>query len=159
MNVAEIQVDYFDRTVYVCGDHYNMRANNMALGSFSAYPICQSNSTPWPPPCHDCKESEIREACNQIMGGNCSFVDDDFARCLLKLRDDNKGLADRLGAIRERCENSIRQIQGDGVSNYGDGLIDAYNAILRILESAVEIPDREAIADVDYCSICGGSIP
>jgi hypothetical protein len=41
----------------------------------------------------------IREACNEIMGGNCSYVDDDFARCLLTLRDKNKELESRLDAL------------------------------------------------------------
>lgn len=30
---------------------------------------------------------EIRRVCNEIMGGNCAFVDDDFARCLLTMKE------------------------------------------------------------------------
>lgn len=36
---------------------------------------------------------EIRRVCAEIMGGNMAFVDDDFARCLLTLRDERDALA------------------------------------------------------------------
>ena len=36
---------------------------------------------------------EIRRLCKEIMGGNLSFVDDDFARCLLTLRAERDALA------------------------------------------------------------------
>lgn len=40
--------------------------------------------------------AEIRRVCNEIMGGNTTFVDDDFARCLLTLNDEVKRLKERI---------------------------------------------------------------
>lgn len=36
--------------------------------------------------------AEIRSACKEIMGGNVSFVDDDFARCLFTLKTESDRL-------------------------------------------------------------------
>ena len=36
--------------------------------------------------------ANIRKLCHEIMGGNCSFVDDDFGRALITLRDERDRL-------------------------------------------------------------------
>lgn len=46
---------------------------------------------------------EIRRLCKEIMGGNLSFVDDDFARCLLTLRAER----DALGWARVELANIV----------------------------------------------------
>ncbi len=45
--------------------------------------------------------AEIRRACKEIMGGNVTFVDDDFARCLFTLSAERDRLKAALVAISE----------------------------------------------------------
>lgn len=41
---------------------------------------------------------ECRRLCKEIMGGNLAFIDDDFARCLITLRDERDALRAQIGA-------------------------------------------------------------
>lgn len=53
--------------------------------------------------------AEIRRACKEIMGDNVSFVDDDFARCLLTLKTER----DRLKAA---LDEAVKWMDGCAVS-------------------------------------------
>lgn len=79
----------------------------------------------------------IREACNEIMGGNTSFVDDDFARCLLKLRDENKALSSRLDS-----ETKLREI--------AEAMTNVWR---REVESAVR--ELDEASPMRVCARCG----
>lgn len=57
--------------------------------------------------------AEIRRVCAEIMGGNMAFVDDDFARCLLTLRDDRDALAKENAALRTLLVETLPHIHGN----------------------------------------------
>lgn len=73
---------------------------------------------------------EIRRLCKEIMGGNLSFVDDDFARCLLTLRDERDALAKDAARYRWLRDMSL----------HDDGFSDVYIGV-----DSVRYPSRWAL--------------
>lgn len=59
---------------------------------------------------------ECRRLCKEIMGGNLAFIDDDFARCLLTLRDER----DALRALVEAAERDAERLKR-GLKFYAEG--------------------------------------
>jgi hypothetical protein len=83
----------------------------------------------------------IRKACNEIMGGNCAFIDDDFARCLYTMKEQRDALQKRCelltAAINEALEYfEDREDVVDG--DYGEPAPNREMALAQVLRAALE---------------------
>lgn len=93
---------------------------------------------------------ECRRLCNEIMGGNLAFIDDDFARCLLTLRAERDALRAELTMLRD--QHSAECAEADALRARAEAAerdADRYRAALEELHPGIALDVRYADDDDD----------
>jgi hypothetical protein len=83
---------------------------------------------------HQSALNAIREACKEIMGGNLTFVDDDFARCLFTLKEKNEKYFNALKEISSQTTYEVYDPDHDDVPDFEYG----YNECVRVAIEAIK---------------------
>jgi len=83
---------------------------------------------------HAAAINAVRNACKEIMGDNLSFIDDDFARCLLTLKEKNEKYFNALKEISVQPTYEVYDPDHDDVPDFEYG----YNECIRVAIEAIK---------------------